>query len=333
MREDELVGYCLGALDDGESRQVELALADPVKGPEVRRTLDVIRQALGPLEADRAAIAPPAGLASRTLAFVAAQAAPSAAPASVPMRPATTSAAPARDDDSWQGSSSRQWLDRLIIAASALAACVLVAPLLRESIADSRARRVQRNLQSLAGALQGYAGAHGFYPSPPTEGPLSRAGLYAPTLVSEHRLVADDGTILVPESELSKQKGGFRVPSLEELRAAVGTPKFEELVRSMGGDFGYTLGHRDDAGVLQPILDRRRSHHPLMADAPDDSGERSGNHPEGVHFLLFEDGHVEKVGQDSLHRDRDHLYRNHDGEVRAGKDPEDAVIGDSHHQP
>jgi hypothetical protein len=33
-----------------------------------------------------------------------------------------------------------------------------------------------------------------------------------------------------------------------------------------------------------------------------------------------------------LHRD-DHLYRNHDGEHRAGKDVDDAVIGDSHHQP
>ena len=332
MREDELVGYCLGALDDGESRQVELALADPVRGPEVRRTLEVIRQALGPLEADRGAIAPPAGLASRTLAFVAAQAAVEATPTSLPMRPVTTPAAHARDDDPWQGSSSRQWLDRLIIAASALAACVLVAPLLLESIAESRARRAQRNLQSLAGSLQGYAGAHGFYPSPPAEGPLSRAGLYAPTLVSEHRLVADDGTVLVPDSELAR-RGGFRIPSLEELKAAVGTPKFEELVQAMGGDFGYTLGYRDADGVLQPILDRRRSDHPLMADAPDDSGERSGNHPEGIHFLLFEDGHVERVRQDSLHRDRDHLYRNHDGEIRAGKDRDDAVIGDSHHQP
>lgn len=329
MREDELVGYCLGALDEGESRQVELALADPVKGPDVRRSLEVIRRALMPLESDRGPIAPPPGLASRTLAFVAANA---AAPATVPMRPMARPAEAARDDDAWQGSSGRQWLDRLIIAASALAACVLVAPLLLESIADARARRAQRNLQSLAGALQGYAGAHRSYPTPPSEGPLSRAGLYAPTLVSEHRLVADDGTVLVPDSELAR-RGGFRVPSLEELRAAVGTPKFDELVRSMGGDYGYTLGHRDASGALQPILDRHRAHHPLMADAPDESGERSGNHPEGMHFLLFEDGHVERVGQDSLHRDRDHLYRNHDGEIRAGKDPEDAVIGDSHHQP
>ena len=341
MREDELVGYCLGALDEGESRQVELALADPARGPELRRNLDLIRMSLRPLTPDRGPIAPPAGLANRTLAFVAAQTratsappqtAPTrAAPATVPMRSTVRPAPPLREEAEWHGSSSRQWLDRMIMAASALAACVLVAPLLLESIADARGRRAQRNLQSLAGSLQGYAAAHRQYPSPPAAGPLSRAGLYAPTLVSEHRLVADDGTVLTPDSELSR-RGNFRVPSLEDLRAAVGTPKFEELVRSMGGDYGYTLGHRDAAGELQPILDQHRRHHPLMADAPNEAGEQSDNHPEGLHFILFEDGHVEKLQPDDLHRD-DHLYRNHDGDIRAGKDAEDAVIGDSHHQP
>lgn len=328
MREDELVGYCLGALDDAEARRVEVALADPVEGPGLKRSMELIRRALGPLTADRGAIPPPPGLASRTLAFVSAQvAAPEAT------RPLPRPAVERRSDEAvWQGGSSRQWLDRMIIAASALAACVLVAPLLLESIADARARRTQRNLQSLAGSLHGYGEAHRTLPTPPGDGPLSRAGLYAPTLVSEHRLVAGDGTVLVPDSELSR-RGNFRVPSSEELRAAVGTPRFEELVRSMGGDFGYTLGHRDADGVLQPILDRRRTHHPLMADAPNEGGERSDNHPEGVHFILFEDGRVERVHADDLHRDRDHLFRNHDGEIRAGKDPEDAVIGDSHHQP
>ena len=36
----------------------------------------------------------------------------------------------------------------------------------------------------------------------------------------------------------------------------------------MGGDYGYTLGHRDAAGTLQPNRNLRREHHPLMADAP-----------------------------------------------------------------
>ena len=328
MREDDLVGYCLGGLDDGDSRRVETALADPVQGAGLRRDLELIRRALEPLAHDRMPFAAPAGLAQRTLAFVAAQTASDAGFMPSVTRPAER---PLGDDGTWRGSSARQWLDRVVIAASALAACVLVAPLLLESITDARARRTQRNMQSLAGSLQGYAEAHRMFPSPPGEGPLSRAGLYAPTLVSEHRLVADDGTVLVPDSALSKQEN-FRVPSLEELKAAVGTPEFEQLVRSMGGDYGYTLGHRDAAGVLQPNRNQRRAHHPLLADAPNESGEKSDNHPEGIHHVLFEDGHIEQFEHDALHRD-DHLYRNHDGDFRAGKDAEDAVIGDSHHQP
>lgn len=328
MREDELVGYCLGALDDIEMQRVETALADPIQGPPLRRNIDSIRRAFGPLQADRGLLPAPPGLAGRTLAFVSAQ---TAAPAAIVRPVAQPAAERASDDAGWHGSSSRRWIDRAILAASAVAACVLVVPMLLESIADARARRTQRNLQSLAGSLHGYGGAHRALPTPPGDGPLSRAGLYAPTLVSEHRLVADDGTVLVPDSEHSR-RGGHRVPTLDELRDAVGTPRFDELVRSMGGDFGYTLGHRDGSGALQPILDRRRAHHPLMADAPDESGERSGNHPEGLHFILFEDGHVERVTADALHVD-DHLYRNEAGEIRAAKDPEDAVIGDSHHQP
>ena len=77
---------------------------------------------------------------------------------------------------------------------------------------------------------------------------------------------------------------------------------------------------------------RRRAHHPVMADAPDDGGEQSSNHPDGLHHVLFEDGHVKRVGVKDLHGD-DHLFRNHDGKVAAGVDDEDAVIGDSHHQP
>lgn len=331
MREEDLLGYLLGALEGDDARRVEAALADPGSGPGMRHELDVLRRAVRPLEIDRPAAAAPPGLASRTIRFVMEQTAPATIPLDRGRSTSRPAAAERRDESTWRGSSSRQWLDRAIIAASALAACVLVAPLLLDSIAESRARRAERNLQAIGGSLQGYAQSHRIYPTPPGEGGLSRAGLYAPTLVSEHRLVADDGTVLVPGSQLARE-GRFRVPSLEELKAAVGTPRFDELVKSMGGDFGYTLGHRDAAGLLLPNRDSRRAHHPLMADAPAACCEKSDNHPEGIHHVLFEDGHVERLAPDGLHRD-DHLYRNHDGEVRAGTDAEDAVIGDSHHQP
>lgn len=325
MRE-ELVGYLLDALDEPDARRVEAALADPGSGPQLRRDLEALRLAVKPLARDRRPESPPAGLATRTLQFVHAQTAVERDPRPLPMPASRMS--PVSGEGHTRG---RAWLDRAIIAATAIAACVLVAPLLLDAIGDSRARRAERNLQRLSGALQGYAESHGMYPTPPGSGPLSRAGLYAPTLVSERRLVVDDGTLLCPDGALARS-GTFRVPSLEELKAAVGTPRFEELVRTMGGDYGYTLGHRDAGGALQPNRNLRRGHHPILADAPDESGEKSDNHPDGVHHILFEDGRVQRVLPDALHRD-DHLYRNHRGKVAAGVDPEDAVIGDSHHEP
>jgi hypothetical protein len=104
------------------------------------------------------------------------------------------------------------------------------------------------------------------------------------------------------------------------------------MVRTMGGDYGYTLGHRDASGELQPNRDRRRSHHPLMADAPNDGGERSSNHPDGLHHVLFEYGRVKRLAPADLHTD-DHLFKNHDGNIAAGVDEDDAVIGDSEDQP
>ncbi|MDA0255266.1 MAG: hypothetical protein O3C39_08825 [Planctomycetota bacterium] len=317
---DQLVGYLFDALDEGEARDVEAALADPAQGPALRNDLELLRRAVSPLVSDRGPEPAPAGLARRTLTFVEAQ----STPATVPLRPLSPVT---------EGSSAgrRVWLDRLLLAASAVAACVLIAPLVADAITDSRARRVERRLQTIASGLEGYAEHHGIFPTPPDGGPLSRAGLYAPTLVSEHRLVADDGTLLVPGSDLDR-RGGFRVPTLDELEAAVGTARFDELINTMGGDFGYTLGHRGPDGRLQPNRNQGRSHHPIVADAPGPCCEKSNNHPDGIHYILFEDGHFKRVAVDALHGE-DHLYRNHEGEVAAGIDAEDAVIGDSHHQP
>jgi len=328
MRED-LVGHLLGALEPSESKAIELELADPERGTSLRHDLERLRLALQPLAGDRDTLPAPAGLAGRTMRFIAEQEA--AVRATEANRPLPMPRKMSAEESPPRVRGGRGWIDRVIIAASAVAACLLVAPLLLDSIAQARARRAERNLLKTSGALQGYAEAHRVFPTPPTSGPLSRAGLYAPTLVSEQRLVADDGTLVCPDTPLSRS-GTFRVPTLEELERAVGTPEFEEMVRTMGGDYGYTLGHRDASGVLQPNRDRQRTHHPLMADAPNDGGERSSNHPEGLHHVLFEDGHIKRLGPSDLHTD-DHLFRNHDGNVAAGVDEDDAVIGDSEDQP
>jgi hypothetical protein len=324
----DLVGYVCGALDDDESRAVEAGLADPQYGPQLSRDLGMLRRAVAPLACDHDVFAPPPGLAERTLAFVAAHHSHQPLPTPSAGR---TIFAPRVDSDGSARRRSGAWLEKAVMAATALAACLLVAPLLLDAIKESRELRAKRNLQNVGLALHGYADSHRFFPTPPAAGPLSRAGLYAPTLVSEQRIVADDGTLLCPDSAIAR-RGGFRVPSLEELRAAVGTPQFDEFVETMGGDYGYTLGHRDVAGMLHPNFNRRRAHFPIMADKPDDDYEQSRNHPDGIHHVLYEDGHVQTVRRHALHS-VDHLFRNRSGQVAAGTDPEDAVIGHSRDQP
>ncbi len=321
MRHD-LVGYLFDSLDEKERAEIDLARQNQETSSEIEKELIAIQRAVQPLKHDDGFIDPPAGLAAKTIAAV---------------KQSSVSKGPALSPASDSGSiiQSRIWLDRMILAAASIAAIVLLAPLLFEAMEDARATRAQQNLQKVAVALQGYADTHGMYPTPPDAGPLSRAGLYAPTLVSEHRIRPDDGLLVYPGSALNEKN--FQVPSREEIEAAVGTEGFEELIGLMGGDYGYTLGYRDESGHLKPIRNQQRSHHPIMADAPDASGEQSSNHPDGAHHIVYEDGRVERIWVtsstlDQLHRN-DHLYLNHDGKIAAGKDIEDAVIGDSHHQP
>src|SRR5258708_5705309 len=68
--EEEFVGYLLNALDPVTHRRVERYLA---AHPECEEQLELLRQALQPLELDRDEESPPPGLAARTLELVAAQ--------------------------------------------------------------------------------------------------------------------------------------------------------------------------------------------------------------------------------------------------------------------
>jgi len=344
MREN-LIGYLLGALDESEAREVEAALSGTARlgdaadgsrlgfvssAPDLSRELTLLRRAFEPLESDAAPVPVPEGLASRSIELIRNTGRSDDCrrdAAALPFRKPAISPAP----DAPTAPRRRQMLDRVLIAASALAASILLAPLLLDSIDQARARRAERNLGVVSQALHGYASHHRVFPSPPDSGPLSRGGLYAPILVSEERLVADDGTLILPGTPLA-HSGRFRVPTVEELEAAVGTDEFERMVRTMGGDFGYTLGHRCPDGHLQRNSDRRRADHPLMADAPDDRGRASENHAGGLHHVLFEDGHVKRLFIDEI-GGQDHIYHNHHGVVAAGVCEDDAVIGASHHVP
>src|SRR5690348_14846337 len=66
--DEHLVGYLLKALDPDTQREVEAYVREE---PEAARKLELLRQALDPLDADREAPVPPPGLRLRALARIA----------------------------------------------------------------------------------------------------------------------------------------------------------------------------------------------------------------------------------------------------------------------
>jgi hypothetical protein len=77
---------------------------------QLRRDLERLEIALKPLARDRGPFPPPAGLAGRTLRFIAAQQA---------VAEQAPSPAPGRDRSEGRRASGRAWVDRAIIAATA----------------------------------------------------------------------------------------------------------------------------------------------------------------------------------------------------------------------
>ena len=236
MRQD-LIGYLLDSVDEEERAEIESARQNPETAGKIEHDLAKLERALQPLERDRDVITPPIGLAERTIAAV--------KQASADTRPTLSESV-----ESDPIIRPRVWLDRVILTAASLAAIILLAPLLLETMEDARATRAQQNLQKVATALQGYADVHSMYPTPPDEGPLSRAGLYAPTLVSEHRIQPDDGLLVYPGSALNR-KGNFQIPSKEEL--AYLNPYIDLLPKEIFNT-EYTNPKTDGSGFIRSEL-------------------------------------------------------------------------------
>ena len=140
MRQD-LIGYLLDSVDEDERAEIESARQRPETASKVEHELSMLERALKPLERDRGVISPPSGLAERTIAAVKQAAADKR----------RTLSETAESDSIVR---PRVWLDRVILTAASLAAIILLAPLLLETMEDARATRAQQNLQKVATALQ-----------------------------------------------------------------------------------------------------------------------------------------------------------------------------------
>jgi hypothetical protein len=311
MRE-QLIGYLLDALEPAEQEQVQTQLN---RDPQLQRELELLSRSLLPLAADREFLEPPRGLAERTCAYVAQQ----AAPVSLPAAPAPV---------------ARQWsmADMVVAAGIFLAASLLFFPAMSQSRFAARVTQCQNNLRHFGMALNNYASFHrGFFPNVPLEGRCSAAGVVAVRL-REQGFLEGPHLAICPASSLADEAAIFEIPTADELESA-SEHALPALHRRMGGSYGFNLGYVQNGRYFSP-RNLHRERFAVMADSPSaEAPHRSVNHGACGQNVLFEDGHVQYLTTCRAHGCRDDFYTNEKGVVGPGVDMYDAVIGRSETKP
>jgi hypothetical protein len=313
----QVLDYLLGALDDSEMEAVAARLeSDPV----YRQALHWARGCVIRLDGTRCKVSPPPGLAERTCEFLfdpARRLRAAFRPRSMtPVNPVPHSGRRV------------SWADVGVAAAIFLVAGLLVLPAINGTRFQARVTVCQDNLRQVGQALTEYSHKnHDVFPVVPPQGNLAAAGIYAPILTQEGYL-AEPQRVLCPDSAQAEQEG-FRVPSLEELRSAVGQ-RLSQIQRKMGGSYGYCLGYFDH-GVYRPTRNLNRNYFAIMADAPsaDRPDHQSDNHGGLGQNVLFEDAHVEFCCTTRPGDGSDDIFSNDNHEVAPGLHRDDAVVASS----
>lgn len=311
---EHLLGYLLEALDPEEQERVEAELAgDPALESELQKLQSLVGR-MG-LRQSPDSYDPPPGLAHRTCRYVAEMAdSPAITPASLVNPPHLLR------------ERRYSWSDWITLAAVLIAGLSLAFPALSLSRFQSQIASCQNQLRLIGLGLHGYSelDPEHTFPGPELDGPRSTAGIVAPTLVS-HKL-ADPQMFLCPAAIRSRTELP-RVIALEELDRLEGL-ELRAAQRTMGGDYGYSMGYVSDGRLLRS-RDTRRPNFALIGDAPSDSQLKriSANHGGRGQNVLFEDGHIQFLRQRVAPLLLDDFYHNHEGWVAAGVEPDDAVLG------
>ena len=314
MRDDYL-GYLLNAVEDAERERISRrATADPI----VAHELAVLRRALEPLTQDQEQFDPPAGLATRTCALVERRARDRL------VEPVREPAGGGRSHGAW----------RLVDAAVAMglvaALALLFFPALLHSRNTANLQACQNNLTKMHAGLMKHANLHGgLLPVVPDKGNEAAAGIYAVRLL--HDGFMDDAKpsdFLCASSPWGPKTESFRVPTRAELAAASGD-KLREMQRTMGGSYGYTLGHYVGDKYV-PTRNRARGRFVLMADAFDQDRDAasgcSSNHGGSGQNVLFEDGRVLYLTTSRIDGASEDFFRNDKNAISAGLHADDSVV-------
>jgi hypothetical protein len=306
--DDNLIGYLLDGLDEETRAEVEAQLQS---SPEARRRLNQLRLALEPLAADKDEVAPPAGLAVRTIARVAEYCCRELPHAPMPPPAAAV---------------TRSWwrrADVLIAASLLLTALGIGIPAVLHVRGTHAITQCQNNLRQYHTALQAYHDRHGKFPDIAAHQPHDAAGLVVPILVSAG-VWPENISVRCPGNGPATQ-----CPMTLDQVTALSPQEFLHKAADLAPCYAYSLGYLDDAGAYHGLT-RADSHVALMADCPPPGAGpgNSRNHGGTGQNILFSDGSVRFQTVRTI-GSGDDIYLNRANKVAAGLDSLDTVLGHS----
>ncbi len=290
MNADTLLDYALGQLEGPAKDAVEMALADD---QGLAHKADRLSHSLGWMLDDGDDIEPPAGLASKTVAFVADRASKRAildfVPARVPFR----------------------WTDLAVAAAILMAGLLTLLPAMNATRNKVNQMGCGFNLQQLGSSLANYAIRHNHYPDVISNGSNTPVGLYAVAL-------KDDDLLRDPRSLHCPCRGAC--PTFEGP-----TPDPKHI------DYAYNVGYRSQGSKLpEPVRIPLPATIPLLADQPRHINGlilpgNSPNHGFRGQNVLFSDLHIGWFSSRQVNLDRD-LFLNDNDRPAPGTTHFDAAL-------
>jgi hypothetical protein len=320
VMDENLVGYLLQALDRDEEAEIEAHLQ---AHPDTQERVDLLRQALAPLEAAADEWEPPADLRIRTLARVAEYRTRELLSYRVPAPPPRSPASP------------RTWWRRadVLIAASILIfASSLILPGLNTIRMQYNITACQNNLRGFYQALMAYSDHHqGALPMVEERPPRNYAGIVIPAL-REGGYLTDAISVNCPASGF-QHASDVTIESLDEERQR-DPGQYEKDILLLSGCYAYPLGYRENNqhfGVRRvPGYDML----PIMADKPPFSqqwGEavwtgNSPNHGAKGQNVLFLGGLVIFSTSRNVGIGGDDIYVNSNGLPLPGIGMADSVL-------
>jgi hypothetical protein len=308
MNDDELIDYVLGKLDDGAYARVELALEhDPARRARAR----CLREALDRLLDDGNWAEPPAGLATRTLVFVAKnRRRPLTFREYIPLR------MPFR------------WADFAVAASIFVAGLLTLLPAIQRSRDRMNQAGCVFNLQQLGNSLAQYASLHPFLPYPPTHRGDIHTGAFA-ALLNDAGMLHDPSILDCPANgpcPTMHQLASFE--QLDQIRHSD-----PDRYRGMCcWDYAYNVGYRHESGRPGPLEVAHSSQVPILADQPNHVNYliilqgNSLNHGGLGQNVLFGDGSVRWLPSRRVSPVDLDLFLNNENEPRPGVHAFDSVL-------